>query len=84
MAELRGIHRERTASLARQTTDSLMLASPMAELLDCDPGDIVFTAGGTEADNLAVFGVIEAAEAGRSAPRSSITPCSNRSNSSAA
>lgn len=33
----------------------------MAELLACDPGEIVFTAGGTEADNLAVFGVIESA-----------------------
>ncbi|MDH3754581.1 MAG: cysteine desulfurase [Acidimicrobiia bacterium] len=29
----------------------------LAEALGCGPGDIVFTAGGTEADNLAVFGV---------------------------
>jgi len=29
----------------------------LAEALGCAPGDVVFTAGGTEADNLAVFGV---------------------------
>lgn len=32
----------------------------MADALGCLPGEIVFTAGGTEADNLAVFGVHEA------------------------
>ncbi len=32
----------------------------MAELLACDAGDIVFTAGGTEADNLAILGVLDA------------------------
>lgn len=32
----------------------------LAELLGCGPGDLVFTAGGTEADNLALFGVAEA------------------------
>ncbi len=32
----------------------------MAELLACDAGDIVFTAGGTEADNMAVLGVLDA------------------------
>lgn len=36
----------------------------MAELLACDAGDIVFTAGGTEADNMAVLGVLDA-RAGR-------------------
>jgi cysteine desulfurase len=29
----------------------------MAELLGCEPGEIVFTGGGTESDNLAVLGV---------------------------
>ena len=28
----------------------------IAELLDCEPGQVVFTSGGTEADNQAVFG----------------------------
>ncbi|MEZ5228291.1 MAG: cysteine desulfurase family protein [Acidimicrobiales bacterium] len=32
----------------------------MAEFLACDAGEIVFTAGGTEADNLAVLGVLDA------------------------
>jgi cysteine desulfurase len=29
----------------------------VAECLGCEPGEVVFTSGGTEADNLAVFGV---------------------------
>jgi cysteine desulfurase len=29
----------------------------MAAVLGCEPGEVVFTGGGTEADNLAVFGV---------------------------
>ena len=32
----------------------------VAGLIDADPGDIVFTSGGTEADNLAVRGALEA------------------------
>jgi len=31
----------------------------IALALDCRPGDVVFTSGGTEADNLAVLGVLE-------------------------
>lgn len=31
----------------------------MAEVCGCEPGEIVFTAGGTEADNHAVFGMCE-------------------------
>ena len=30
----------------------------LAALLHCDPKEIVFTSGGTEADNLALFGVL--------------------------
>jgi cysteine desulfurase len=38
----------------------------MAEALGCGPGEIVFTSGGTEADNLAVHGLLAAqAAAGR-------------------
>jgi cysteine desulfurase len=40
----------------------------LAEGLACNPGEIVFTAGGTEADNLAVFGVHSA--------RGGVTVCS--------
>lgn len=35
----------------------------VAALIDADPGDVVFTSGGTESDNLALRGAAEAAEA---------------------
>ena len=35
----------------------------VAELLGGEPGDVVFTSGGTEADNLAVWGAVTAARA---------------------
>lgn len=31
----------------------------VAEVLGCNPGEIVFTSGGTEADNTAIFGALE-------------------------
>lgn len=37
--------------------------SSVAELIAAEPGDIVFTSGGTEADNMALRGAAEAAEA---------------------
>lgn len=33
----------------------------VARLLNAEPGEIVFTSGGTESDNAAIFGVVEAA-----------------------
>ncbi len=37
----------------------------LADVLGAEPGEVVFTSGGTEADNLAVFGVHDAAPAER-------------------
>src|SRR5262249_51796843 len=37
--------------------------SAVAELIGGEPGDVVFTSGGTEADNMALRGAAEAAEA---------------------
>jgi len=44
---------------ARQAVDEAR--DVVAALLGCDPGEVVFTSGGTEADNLAVSGVAGAA-----------------------
>ncbi|HEX5482237.1 MAG TPA: cysteine desulfurase family protein [Terriglobia bacterium] len=41
----------------------------VARLLGAQPGEIVFTSGGTESDNMAIFGAVEAAE-----PSASGTP----------
>jgi cysteine desulfurase len=32
----------------------------LADMLDCTPGELVFTSGGTESDNMALFGAAEA------------------------
>jgi cysteine desulfurase len=48
-----GAHR--VARAARQAVDEARDA--VAEVTGCRPGDVVFTSGGTEADNLAVTGV---------------------------
>ena len=48
----------RVARAARQALDEAR--DDVAEVLGCGPGEVVFTAGGTEADNLAVLGVIAA------------------------
>jgi cysteine desulfurase len=42
----------------RQARDAVIAArSQVASLLDCEPGEVVFTSGGTEANNLAIKGV---------------------------
>ncbi len=52
-----GHHRQ--ARAARQALEDAR--DQVAGLLGAAPGEVVFTAGGTEADNLAVFGVLGAA-----------------------
>ncbi|RPJ72000.1 MAG: cysteine desulfurase, partial [Acidobacteria bacterium] len=46
--------------LARRELDTAR--SEVAALIGADPGEVVFTSGGTEADNLALRGVAEASE----------------------
>jgi cysteine desulfurase len=55
------IHRE--GRLARQAVEAAR--AQVATLIGADPTEIVFTGGGTEADNLAVLGVAYAEEQGR-------------------
>jgi cysteine desulfurase len=51
----------RAARAARRALDDAR--DTMAAVLGCGPGDVVFTGGGTEADNLAVLGTHAAAAA---------------------
>ena len=46
----------RTPTAARRERRSKGRAAHVAEHLECDPGQVVFTSGGSEADNQAVFG----------------------------
>ena len=48
----------RRGRAARRAVDEAR--DPVAELLGCAPGEVVFTSGGTEADDLAVNGVLDA------------------------
>lgn len=48
----------RMARQARQALDEAR--DDVADVLGCHPGEVVFTAGGTEADNLAILGVVAA------------------------
>src|SRR3954454_22233400 len=49
-----GVHA--VARAARQAVDEGR--DVVAESLGCQPGEVVFTGGGTEADNLALFGAV--------------------------
>src|SRR5438045_4897175 len=49
-----GVHS--VARAARQALDEAR--DTVATALGCEPGEVVFTGGGTEADNLALFGLI--------------------------
>jgi cysteine desulfurase len=48
----------RVARDARKALDEAR--DDVADVLGCSPGEVVFTAGGTEADNLAILGVVAA------------------------
>ncbi len=48
----------RVARAARLAVDEAR--DDVADVLGCQPGEVVFTAGGTEADNLAILGVVAA------------------------
>ena len=50
----------------------------MAEVLGARPGEVVFTSGGTESDNLAVLGTADHPAGCSSARPPSITRCSTR------
>lgn len=50
----------RFAREARRVVDEAR--DTMAELLGCSPGEVVFTSGGTEADNTAIFGTLAVRE----------------------
>ena len=58
-----GSHRpaQRARRLLEEARDEV------AAQLGRDPGEIIFTSGGTESANLAVFGALGAADAGRAA-----------------
>ncbi len=46
-----GVQAEQMVGVARRQ---------VAKLMGCDPENLVFTSGGTEANNLAIFGAVEA------------------------
>lgn len=59
-----GRHARRVVEESRET---------LAQALDCRPGEVVFTSGGTEADNLAVKGLYWSRRAAESARRRILT-----------
>jgi cysteine desulfurase len=64
-----GVH-----SVAREAKTGLEIAREQVALgLGCDPSEVVFTAGGTEADNLAVIGAAHAARGSRPPKRRIVT-----------
>jgi cysteine desulfurase len=51
-------------NIGKSSADALNAArQEVADILNCDPAEVIFTSGGTESDNLALKGVIEAVKA---------------------
>jgi cysteine desulfurase len=62
------IHRD--GQLAKQRLEAARRET--AVLLGCEPKELVFTSGGTEADNLAILGAVQAISQANSSPRKHI------------
>jgi cysteine desulfurase len=62
------IHQD--GQMAKQRLE--MARRETAALLGCDPKELVFTSGGTEADNLAILGAVQAISQASSAPHKHI------------